>query len=158
MKRLVIGIMVILALLALIVFTQKEKIKKIQEIKQGAAASKVRNPTPSDKRMNEIIVETKEKQAGQKEAQRIADELTKKTLINCSDLIDKESCVNLIQQIAKDEKIVLALEKLNKAGVGVVITWYMPDKNQTIYINEYGSIMIHEDASIQDIKKFFGLV
>lgn len=156
-ERLAIGIAIILALLAIIVFSQKDKIKRVQEIKQGATVSEERQTTLSDdKKIDEIIATAKKNQADQKEAQRIIDELTEKFPINCSVLADKKNCENLIRQITGDEKIILALKKLNKSGVGVVITWYSRD-NSPVYINEYGSLMIHEKASIQDIKKFFGL-
>lgn len=157
MKKLVIGLMILAVILTIIILFQQDKIKKIGKIKQGAAPSGELQTSPSDKRIDEIVAMAKKKQADQKMASQIVEELTGKFLIGCSDLADQQKCENLMQQIASDEKIILALQKLNKAGVGIIVTWYKPDKNQLIYINEYGSLVINEETDIQNIKKFFGL-
>lgn len=157
MKKLAIGLTVLAAILMIIILSQQDKIKKIWEIKLGTSASEQPQTSDSDKRIDEIIAISRKNQTDQEEASRRIGEFTKKFLIRCSDLADTQQCENLMLKIAKDEKIILALEKLNKAGVKIIITWYKPDINLAVYINEYGSLMIHEETDIKDIRKFFGL-
>lgn len=139
-----------------------EKIQKVKKIKQSMtfsqqARGEIEN-TGNQLIINKIIQQSKAFKAKREENEKTLVELKKTININCTALVYIDDCTDSLKKLASDKSVLDSLKKLSEAGVNIWISRFArgPFENK-VYINENGDIVMYQETSLTEMKKFLGL-
>lgn len=108
-------------------------------------------------RIKEIIQLAAEKRAAYQKLQKQVVELESTTNTRCAPSTS-DSCKELMEKLASDAEIVIALTAIyQNGGIQIMIYPDFQSRPNKIYINDSGILVIRETAHPEDIRKFLGL-
>ena len=133
-----------------------DKIRRVQEVKQGAsAADKTEQSHRSANltRLNEIIQKAKEAKQKKEDLNAKIDEIAK--AVTCAVTIDPASCRDTLKTLSLNKNVIESLVTLSKS-MPILIN-VRERALYDIYVDDTGWLIIREDPNIEKIRKFLGV-